>query len=329
MTEFHLLERVPTEFQRALSSDQLMALCTTHLGNHAPLTAIHELSGGMFNNTFLIKRSGEPDVIMRVGPDPNVYVFSNETLLLRREHDISPAFAPFLGLTPETIAVDFSHRLINRDVMFQSFLAGELWDTIKDELSTAENTHLWQELGAISAKIHAVTGIYFGQPDPMPSFATWTESVIAITHGMWQDLHNLSLDDGGVADYIDLVARGSAFMNEITTPRLIHGDLWPKNVLIDRSVSPPKITGLLDAERAMWGDPAAEWIYYFWEIPESYWLGNGRFPITPGSQFRQYAYQGLYDIQIILEAWRFQYDDTPFRQQLETACLAMTTLLKT
>lgn len=329
MTKFHLLERASTDFQRALSSDQLMALCTTHLGRHPPITAIQELSGGMFNNTFLIKRNGEPDIVMRVGPDPGVYVFSNETLLLRREHDISPAFTPFIGLTPETIAIDFSHSLINRDVMFQSFLAGELWDDNKDELTTGENAHLWQELGVISAKIHAVEGPYFGQPNPMPSFTTWTESVIAITQGMWQDLHNLSLDDAGVADYIALLEQGSAFMNEVATPKLIHGDLWPKNVLIDRSVSPPKITGLLDAERAMWGDPAAEWIYYFLEIPESYWLGNGRFPITPGSQFRQHAYHGLYDIQIILEAWRFKFDDKPFRQQLESACHSMAALLQT
>ena len=325
MTTCHLIQRKQDEFQRAIPLEQLIAICTKHLGSQIEL--IQELSGGMFNNTYLIKRQKEADVIMRIGPHPDVYVFSNETLLMRREHDISPAFASFAGLTPETIAVDFSHSLVNRDVMFQSFLTGELWDDVKDALTEAESQHLWQELGVISAKIHAVEGSYFGQPDPMPSFATWSESILAIAQGMWHDLRTLSLNEDGVADYIDLVERGSVYLNEITTPQLIHGDLWPKNILIDRTLSPPTITGLLDAERAMWGDPAAEWIYYLLDVPESYWEGNGRFPTTPSAQFRHYVYQGLYDIQLFLEAWRFDYSDEPFRQRLAAACGRMGELL--
>jgi aminoglycoside phosphotransferase (APT) family kinase protein len=327
MTTFQLIKRTKTDFQRALTPDQLLTLCTRHLSKHPPIDTIQELSGGMFNNAFLIQRQNMPDIILRVGPHPEVTVFSNETLLLRREYNISSAFTPFMGLTPETIATDFSHSLIDRDVVFQTFLTGELWDGIKEELTPAENHHLWQELGCISAQIHAVQGSYFGQPDPMPSYTTWNESIIAIAKGMWQDLHNLSIDDTGVADYIDLLEKGNELMDEITTPMLIHGDLWPKNVLVDRSVSPPKISGLIDAERAMWGDPAAEWIYYFLDIPDSYWVGNGRFPTTPGSQFRHHAYQGLYDIQILLEAWRFHYSDKPFRQQLNESCQKMKTFL--
>lgn len=327
MTAIHVIQREAHDFQRAIPKEQLLTICHTHLGNQPEIELIKELSGGMFNNTFLIKRIGKPDVIMRIGPHPDVYVFSNETLLLQREHDISPAFAPFIGLTPETIGIDFSHTLINRDIMFQSFLTGELWDEVKDELTAAENEHLWHELGEISAKIHAVEGSHFGYPAPMPSFKTWSQAILAITNSMWQDIKNLSLDDSGIEAYVTLVEKGSTFINEIATPKLIHGDLWPKNVLINRTISPPQITGLLDAERAMWGDPAAEWIYYFLEIPDSYWEGNGRFPSTPSSQFRHHVYQGLYDIQIILEAWRFTYSDEPFREQLKASCEEMIKLL--
>lgn len=327
MTTFNLLTTYNNDFQRRLTADQLLAICHHLLGSAVRIDVVQELSGGMFNNTYLLKRGNESDLILRVGPHPDVYVFSNEMFLMRREHDISPAFAPFNGLTPQTVAVDFSQTVINRDVMVQTFIAGELWDDVKDELSPAENKQLWRELGFISAQIHAVNGRYFGQPAPMPAYATWSESVIAIAQGMWQDLQILQLNEDGVADYIHILHAGRRFLDEITEPKLLHGDLWPKNVLIDRTASPPRLTGLLDAERAMWGDPQAEWIYYFLEIPDTYWEGNGRFPTTPAAQFRRHAYQGLYDIQILLEAWRFGYADAPFRQQLALACQEMRRIL--
>lgn len=329
MTTVTLLNAYSNDFQRHIPAEQLITLCAHLLGSSAAVDEIEELGGGLFNNTYHLKRANDADLILRVGPHPDVYVFSNETLLLRREYDISPAFASLKELIPQTIAVDFSHTFLNRDVMLQSFIPGELWDAVKDDLSQEENEQLWFELGVISAKIHAVNGRSFGQPAPMPSYQTWSESVIAIAEGMWQDLRTLKLDESGVAAYIDLLQQGRAFLDEIGVPSLLHGDLWPKNVLIDRTGSTPRITGLLDAERAMWGDPQAEWIYYFLEIPESYWQGNGRFPTTPAAQFRRHAYQGLYDIQIFLEAWRFAYADDFFRQQLSHACTQMSQLLNT
>ncbi|MCC9306524.1 phosphotransferase [Kitasatospora sp. RB6PN24] len=62
------------------------------------------------------------------------------------------------------------------------------------------------------------------------------------------------------AELRTLVAEGGHAPDQVTEPRLVHFDLWPGNVFVhpgdERTAA--RITGLIDHERAFWGDPAAE-----------------------------------------------------------------------
>jgi aminoglycoside phosphotransferase (APT) family kinase protein len=42
----------------------------------------------------------------------------------------------------------------------------------------------------------------------------------------------------------------------VTTPVLVHFDLWDGKILIDKN----RVGALIDAERAFWGDPVAEFV---------------------------------------------------------------------
>jgi fructosamine-3-kinase len=45
-------------------------------------------------------------------------------------------------------------------------------------------------------------------------------------------------------------------LEEVTQPALVHWDLWDGNIFIDPESK--HITGILDCERALWGDPLME-----------------------------------------------------------------------
>ncbi|MDH6622302.1 aminoglycoside phosphotransferase (APT) family kinase protein [Streptomyces sp. LBL] len=50
-------------------------------------------------------------------------------------------------------------------------------------------------------------------------------------------------------------------LDEVTVPRLVHFDLWPGNILVDRPAGQrPRIGGLIDGERMFWGDPLADFV---------------------------------------------------------------------
>ncbi|MFI8192073.1 hypothetical protein ACIF8T_25370 [Streptomyces sp. NPDC085946] len=57
-----------------------------------------------------------------------------------------------------------------------------------------------------------------------------------------------------------LVAEGGYALDEVTGPRLVHSALWPGDLFADvpDHGGPARITGLIDHERALRGDPAAE-----------------------------------------------------------------------
>jgi aminoglycoside phosphotransferase (APT) family kinase protein len=55
-------------------------------------------------------------------------------------------------------------------------------------------------------------------------------------------------------------ARHESVLDDVTTPVLVHFDLWDGNILIDLASGTPRIGGLIDAERAFWGDPLADFV---------------------------------------------------------------------
>src|SRR5207253_2890321 len=98
--------------------------------------------------------------------------------LMRREVAIQPFFSSIHHLMPKILTVDFTHQVIDRDTMFQTFIEGERWDTLEDKLLPAENLALWQQFGRIIKTIHATPGETFGWPDPGQRFASWRATVL-------------------------------------------------------------------------------------------------------------------------------------------------------
>src|SRR5262249_2277648 len=73
------------------------------------------------------------------------------------------------------------------------------------------------------------------------------------------DMIELGLDAHDVRQAFAAITLNSDLLDEITEPRLLHGDLWTSNVLLAEDGREPRIVGLLDHDRAWWGDPAADW----------------------------------------------------------------------
>ncbi|PZA22254.1 aminoglycoside phosphotransferase family protein, partial [Modestobacter versicolor] len=53
-------------------------------------------------------------------------------------------------------------------------------------------------------------------------------------------------------------AAAAELLPAVTTPVLVHFDLWDGNVFVDLAGPEPAVTGFIDHERALWADPAAD-----------------------------------------------------------------------
>ena len=172
------MEHSNEEAKKSLTKDQLRTLCQRGFGANVQIESIRELGGGTFNDTYQITFVDHLRVILRVSPPYTKDTYWDEALLMRREHSMQPFFAPIAALMPKTLLVDFTHQLIDRDYMFQTFIEGERWDDVMDELTSEENNRLWEQFGNLLKQIHNVRGQMFGIPRPGFEFPYWSRRLL-------------------------------------------------------------------------------------------------------------------------------------------------------
>lgn len=239
----------------AVTDDQVVALL-------APLGEVRRvapLSGGLFAS---VLRAGLEDgrtVVVKV-------TGADTSRLLRYEHGVlgteaeADRLAHAAGLPfPRVLHVDTTRAHVDGDALVTTFLDGELWSTLESApgLDDASAAHARRSLGALMARLHRITGDRFGYPAPEASLtaATWPGAFAGMLDAVLDDAARWGVDlpaerlRTAVARHHDLLAT-------VTTPRLVHADLWQGNLLLDPVEH--TVVGAIDAERALWGDPVFE-----------------------------------------------------------------------
>ena len=283
-----------------LTNDQLQAMCERGFGAQAQIDSIQELGGGTFNTAYLITLTDRRNVILRVAPPQTAKTAWEDAFLMRSEHAMQPYFAPISTLMPKTLLVDFTRQLIDRDYMFQTFIQGERWDDAWDGLTTKENNLLWSQFGRILKQIHQVRGDQFGLPRPGFLFDCWSQAVLDRMGRTLAAAQKIQLEVGNLPEIIEMIKAHPKQLDEIETPRLLHGDLWLFNLLISREAGEPSIIGVLDADRSWWGDPMADWTMFILahanpdEGHGYFWQAYGKPKDTAGARFRKTVYDGMH-----------------------------------
>lgn len=301
---------------RIITIDQISAMCRRGFGTGFRIQSLEELPGGTFNTTFLVTSQGQNKIILRVAPPQREDTYWEESQLMRREHVMQPFFAPVASLMPKTLLADFTHQLIDRDYMIQSFIEGERWDKIMDELTDTENNILWTQFGGLVRTIHDVRGERFGLPLPGHLFPTWSQAVIDRLERTLQAATDSQLEIPYLKSILETVREHPQQLDEIQTPRLLHGDLWSFNILVARGAGDLVIVGLLDADRSWWGDPFADWTMFILAHAEAedghshFWGAYGQTEETQGSRYRKIVYDAMHAATAFLWAVRNQDKET-------------------
>ena len=321
----------------AITADHILVMCQRAFGSAVQVVSARELSGGTFNKTFLITFPDQ-EVILRIAPPPTVDLFWHEQQLMRREQHIQPFFASLAHLMPRTLMADFTHQIMARDYIFQTFIAGERWDEIAESITLEEQLQLWEQFGRITKTIHSTVGTAFGGPYPLAEFPTWSQTIIDRLERVVRAMTEAQLDVTDIRSVLAIVQNQPTILDTIRQPHLLHGDLWLFNILIKRSSAGSNIVGILDADRAWWGDPLADWTMFVLEKSTSpdtqrfhdcFWQGYGQVDQTPNIAFRKTIYEAMHVGTALAWAVRVHDDDTVERgrHDLSVAATNLSNLL--
>ncbi len=251
------VERGPEAFQQPVPPDRIEAMCHRFFGEHARPTRVVEIGVGTYNSTYRIEIDGLEPLILRVAPDRARQLGSDRDAM-RNEYAAAPYFAALGTLVPRNLAVDFTHQLIGRDYVFQTLLPGVPASEHLDSYSESGRASYYRQLGAVTRAVHEVRGDRFGRVHG-PGFAIWSEALADRFRTLARDYDEAGLDSEWVHRLAAAIGVHRAALDEVAEPRLLHGDLWRLNILIDPGQDEPTITGILDCDAASWGDPLADW----------------------------------------------------------------------
>ncbi|WP_156096451.1 phosphotransferase family protein [Amycolatopsis jejuensis] len=222
---------------------------------------------------------------------------------MRNEYLSAPYFAPIAPLLPRTLVADFTHQVIGRDYVLQAVLAGQPGPEVLRGFAPEARTPYFHRLGEITRAVHDVRGPGFGIVAG-PHFATWSEALISYFADNAADVEDVGLDATDLRAVGAHAEREAALLDEITEPRLMHGDLWHANVMLSPDLD---ITGVFDHDRSWWGDPAADWTIYLASAKpdrNAFWDTYGHLDDSPAARRRALYYRARHIGAVRLERHR-------------------------
>lgn len=315
MPIYNSIERTIDAFQQPVALEQIVLMCQRAFGDRHQVTTIDELGGGSFNNVYRVELTDMQRVILRVAPRSDKLANAAEASRMRQEHLSQGFFAPIAPLIPKTLMADFTHQLIDCDYIFQTYMEGEQWGQVYDQLTLDENRSLWRQLGTIARTICSVEGPAFGPLYSGPQHKTWSLAVIAGLAETIRDLkEHAGLDASDLHTVREIARANAAYLDEIDRPRLRHGDLWTINILVKRTAEGPKISAVLDADGASWGDPLADWTIFLLQLhkptgSEAFWKAYGQPEYSKGWRIRDLIYYCHHVGNARLECWRNHFGE--------------------
>jgi aminoglycoside phosphotransferase (APT) family kinase protein len=211
------------------------------------------LTGGTFNDVHLVQLADGTRLVVKLPPGPAIR-------LLRYEYGLAGTEALYYRLASRCEGVAVPAVLaVDDNGLVMTHCPGTSLRELERKPSGAEREELRAEIGRQVASLHTITGTGFGYPSNAlgPLRQTWREAFLAMVDAVLADAvtYRVALP-GPVTEIQALFAAQGAVLDEVTAPVLVHFDLWDGNILVHEG----RVGALIDAERAFWGDPLAEFI---------------------------------------------------------------------
>jgi aminoglycoside phosphotransferase (APT) family kinase protein len=205
----------------------------------ASVVAAEEIGGGTYNRAVRVRLTDGRRLVLKIAPTAPGLTYEHDLLATEAEY-----YRRVPGPVPSVVGAGPGFLLMTE-------VPGVPWSQVP-----GAGPHLRAELGAIVAGLHEVTGDGFGYPQD-PPHPTWPAAFVAMVDAVLADAVRYGVHlPRPAAEIAHLVRRHEPLLELVTTPVLAHFDLWKGNILLDGD----RVSGIIDAERAFWGDPVAEFV---------------------------------------------------------------------
>ncbi|MFD2702959.1 phosphotransferase family protein [Paenibacillus shunpengii] len=293
-----------------LNRTEIERICSVTFPNTGKLKLAEELTEGWANSAYLITLEDDTKVVAKIAASTDSFMRYERNLMRAEVEVLRLLESSGFPIAPRVIYHDATKSIIESEYFLMSYIPGQSLNKIKNELSESTLTEIYQQLGAYNREMNEIKGDgfgYYAQEERRKS--TWREAFFLML-----DDHFADAEERGVqlpvpgTEMRAAMYRLADALDEVTEPRLIIWDLWDGNVMIESN----KISGLIDFERAFWGDPLMEYHFNHKNEVTDFRVGYGRDVVTEAEHKRRALYDVYLDLILCVECAYRGYTDTNY-----------------
>ncbi len=230
---------------------------------------------GKFNDSWFVETEHGEFVLRVAPPHDDVFCFY-ERDMMRQEPGIHSLLRENTSVpVARIVAYDDSHEIVERDFILMAGLPG----IPLTRASRVDEAKVLRQVGENLRQAHEITADqygYLGEHRPMSPQETWGEAFCVMWNQLIDDVVDVGHYDERVSGSLrELLEEHRALFDQEVASRLLHMDVWAQNILVDEQST---VTGLVDWDRALWGDPEIEFavLDYCGISKQPFWEGYGQ-----------------------------------------------------
>jgi aminoglycoside phosphotransferase (APT) family kinase protein len=240
----------------AISTATLESICRDRLGRR--LAASRELADGWFNTIHLLELEDGGRAVLKVAPPASFTAMRYEKDILATEVAVHRRLAAAGLRVPAILADCPDGEGLGHAYFIMECLEGEAWSKLRPGCPADRQASVDGVIARQTAAVNAIPGPRFGRwREDVTAASTWSASFLAMVDDLLADAADKDVAlPRSAAAIRGLVQASRGDLDRVTQPRLVLWDLHDGNVMVDPRG--PELSGFLDTDRALWGDPLME-----------------------------------------------------------------------
>lgn len=271
------------------------------------VTDIRELTEGMCNVTYNITFSDGSESILKITAKDRTGNTSNEINLMEAEVKAMQLVKEHCSFkVADVLAYDRSRSVCDGDYFFMEKLPGTNYSFIKEDLPEEINRKIAREIGKISRQLCSITNPTFGFLGDDKRYGHLSDFVHTMLTNLISDGKKKDVDWGYNIDLLtERFEKERHIFDEVPFATLVHWDMWEGNVFIEDD----HVTGIIDWERAMWGEALMDDRFRKHNRNEDFLEGFGKQEFTAAESMRLRWYDIILYMTMMVEVFYRGFED--------------------
>ena len=268
---------------------------------------IKELTEGMCNVTYDITFEDGSESILKIAAKDRRGNTSNEVNLMRAEINAMKLVAEHCSFKVADIQYyDTGNTICDGNYFFMEKLEGNNFFLVREGMSEELIAIIDTEIGKISRELSNIQNAEFG----FLGEDTRYDSLFAFVKQMLANL----ISDAQKRD-IDILYDEQTFLNKLENDKsafetiheasLVHWDMWEGNVFVKDG----HVSGIIDWERALWGEPFMDDRFRMHNRGENFLKGFGQTSFSEEELKRLRWYDIILYLTMMIEVFYREFDD--------------------